>query len=52
MRKICGNCKYNEPDPLCKEDFMRGNEESENYGMNTSYDDGCDDFERKEDEYE
>lgn len=53
MRKTCLNCKYNEPDPLCKEeDFMCGNEESENYGMNTDPDDGCEDFEGKEEDYE
>lgn len=51
MRKTCGNCKYNEPDPLCKEeDFMCGNEDSENYGINTDLDDGCEDFEGKEEE--
>lgn len=53
MRQICGECKYNKrdyskPDKECYSKFCCDNEESENYGVPTFYDDTCDDFEEKE----
>lgn len=46
---ICGECKYNR----CDRDyddarFFCGNEDSEYYGCDTRYDDGCDEGEEKE----
>ena len=46
----CGECKYNRRDWTNEQnpDFYCGNEESENYGYNTGYSDGCEDWEEKE----
>ena len=44
MDRICGNCKYNEYD-VESEDFICKNEESEYYGVETFYEDTCDNFE-------
>lgn len=51
---VCGNCKYNtqyffDTDPDRKSEFCCGNEDSENYGVPTMYDDTCDDWEEKDD---
>ena len=49
LREICGECKYNERDfSNGYEEFCCGNEDSDNYGVPTMYDDSCDDFEEKE----
>ena len=53
MKEVCGNCKYNKRDfskPQNKgyAEFCCGNEESEEYGVPTFYDDSCDCFEEKE----
>ena len=53
MREICGECKYNKrdfskPQNSGYAEFCCGNEESDNYGVPTMYDDSCDDFEEKE----
>ena len=53
-REICGECRYNKRDfskPQNKghAEFYCGNEDSENYGIPTMYDDSCEDFEEKGD---
>ena len=53
MREVCGNCKHNKRDFLKPQNenyssFCCGNEDSDNYGVPTFYDDACDDFEEKE----
>lgn len=53
MRECCGNCKYNKrdfskPQNRGYAEFCCGNENSEFYGVPTSYDDSCDDYEEKE----
>ena len=53
LREICGECKYNKrdfskPQNSGYAEFCCGNEESDNYGVPTMYDDSCDDFEEKE----
>ena len=53
MREVCGNCKHNKrdfskPQNSCYSEFCCGNEDSDNYGVPTFYDDACDDFEEKE----
>lgn len=50
MRKECGSCKYNKRDWDHSEDFYCENEESENYGASTFYDDTCNEWEKKEQE--
>lgn len=45
-RECCGTCCYNKKDWQTKE-FCCGNEDSENYGLQTFYDDGCEDWEEK-----
>lgn len=42
--KICGNCAHNTYD---NGDFICGNENSDNYGVPTFYDDSCVDFEEE-----
>ena len=53
LREICGECKYNKidfskPQNSGYAEFCCGNEESDNYGVPTMYDDSCEDFEEKE----
>ena len=53
MNEVCGNCKYNKrdfskPQNSGYAEFCCGNEDSENYGVPTMYDDTCDDYEEKE----
>lgn len=53
MKQMCGECKYNKRDFSKPQDsgyskFCCGNEDSENYGVPTFYDDSCDDFEGRE----
>ncbi len=53
MKEACGNCKYNKrdfskPQNSVYAEFCCGNEESEEYGVPTFYDDTCDYFEEKE----
>ena len=45
MNEVCGTCKWN-----CRSDgeYCCGNDESENYGVPTLYDDSCEDWEEKE----
>ena len=50
-KRICGKCRFNKRDwtnPKNK-DFYCSNEESENYGYNTFYTEGCIDWESKND---
>lgn len=46
MNECYGNCKYHKP--MAKDTFVCDNEESEGYGLETSYDDYCGEFEEKE----
>ena len=53
LREICGECKYNKrdfskPQNSGYAEFCCGNEDSDNYGVPTMYDDSCEDFEEKE----
>ena len=47
--KCCGTCFYNQRDWTNPKnpDFYCGNEDSDNYGYNTMYSDGCEDWEEK-----
>ena len=54
MREICGECKYNKrdfskPQNSGYAEFCCDNEDSDNYGVPTMYDDSCEDFEEKDD---
>ena len=54
MKQCCGTCKFNKryfskPQNKGYAEFCCGNEESDNYGVPTMYDDSCDDFEEKDD---
>ena len=45
MKEVCGNCKYNKRDfskPQGYIEFCCGNEDSEEYGVPTFFDDTCD----------
>lgn len=44
--ECCGNCKYHRP--MAKDTFMCDNEDSEGYGLETHYDDFCEEFEERE----
>lgn len=44
---ICGECRYNSYNQDIG-DYVCDNTYSENYGMDTLYDDSCEDFEEKE----
>ena len=53
MEKVCGNCKWNRYDwdgsgVRNQGGFYCGNEESENCGVPTFYDDTCEEWEEKE----
>ena len=53
MREVCGECKYNKrdfskPHNSGSAEFCCCNEDSDNYGLPTIYDDSCEDFEEKE----
>lgn len=50
MKEVCGTCKYNKRtyDGHCNSEFCCGNEDGENYGVPTFFDDTCDDWEKKE----
>lgn len=50
MDGICGTCRYNRRDWTNPNnpDFYCGNEDGDNYGCNTAYTDGCDEWEDKE----
>lgn len=48
--RCCGTCKHNKLDWTawkCDE-FFCGNVDSENHGVPTAYDDGCEDWEKKD----
>ena len=47
MRAVCGTFLYNRREG--KDTFSCGNEENDNYGIQTFYDDTCDGWEEKED---
>lgn len=47
MDECCANCRYNKYDKPT-DDFICDCEESEGYGLSTSYDDYCGCFEEKE----
>lgn len=47
MGECCANCKYNKYVKFT-DDFICDNEDSEGYGLSTSYDDYCGEFEEKE----
>ena len=44
--KYCSNCAYNSYDKERRE-FYCGNKNSENYGVETAYDDHCDEHKEK-----
>ena len=47
---VCGTCLYNRYNRReGKDTFSCGNEENDNYGIQTFYDDTCDGWEEKED---
>ncbi len=43
--ECCGNCKYHRP--MAQDTFMCDNEDSEGYGLETQYDDFCEEFEER-----
>lgn len=45
MKEVCGACRYNR---YCGSEFCCGNEDSDNYGAPTFYDDSCEEWEEKE----
>lgn len=47
MCAVCGTCLYNRWEG--KDTFSCGNEESDNYGVQTFYDDTCEEWGEKED---
>lgn len=46
-KKCCGTCKYNKY-VRDEDEFYCGCEESDNYGIENSYDDSCECYEEKE----
>lgn len=53
MRECCGTCNFNKRDFSKPQnegyaEFCCGNEDSDNYGVPTMYDDTCEDWEEKE----
>lgn len=53
MRECCGTCNFNKRDSSKSQnegyaEFCCGNEESDEYGVPTMYDDVCDCWEEKE----
>lgn len=46
LSQRCGTCAYNTP--MCQDEFVCDNEESEGYGLSTAYDDYCEEYKRKE----
>lgn len=46
MKVCCGNCVWHDYEE--DDDYVCGNEESECYGMITSYDDYCYDYDPKD----
>lgn len=50
MKEICGTCKHNKRtfDGHCNAEYCCDNEESDEYGVSTMYDDSCDMWEEKE----
>lgn len=45
----CGNCKYSHYDKE-EQDFVCTNEDSENYGLPTMYNDSCEQYEDKQED--
>ncbi len=48
--ECCGNCKYHVT--MAQDTFMCDNEESEGYGLETVWDDCCEEFEERGIDYE
>jgi hypothetical protein len=53
VKEVCGNCKYNKrdfskPQNAGYAEYCCGNENSEEYGVLTFYDDTCDEWEERE----
>lgn len=46
MKECCGKCKYHKPQG--KDVFVCDNEDSDGYGLETNYDDCCEEFEERE----
>lgn len=46
--QICETCKFHIP--IVKDDFCCDNEESDGYGLETSYDDCCEEWEGRYEE--
>ena len=43
----CGNCRFHEQDEQFSEDWMCCNDQSDNFGDYTGYEDGCPEYERR-----
>lgn len=46
-KKCCGTCRHHLPLPL--DEWICDNEESENYSLETGYEDSCADYESRRD---
>lgn len=48
MSKICGECQYHRPPEIPgQDDWWCNNGQSENYAMETDYEDTCDEWEER-----
>lgn len=45
--QCCGTCQHHIPMPM--DEWCCNNEDSEGYGLNTAYDDCCEEYEGRED---
>ena len=47
MKEVCGTCKYNKYNSY-EQSYYCGNEDSDYYGIDTAYDDECEEWEDKD----
>ena len=46
-QECCGTCRWHEQDEAYSEDWICANDDSDNYGDYTDYEDGCPEYERR-----
>ena len=46
-QECCGNCRWHEKDEQYGDDWICGNDDSEQFGDYTSWSDGCSEYERR-----
>ena len=46
-QECCGTCRFHKQDEQFSEDWMCCNDESDNFGDYTGYEDGCSEYEKR-----